>query len=146
MVNSITLKGEPTKLIPLKNRRRDFERIMRLDEPMPSTRTGDGHFISRCFLMRFAKTRFPNRNIHLGITTSKKSTSKLAHDRNRARRRIRYAMNGLARKYDIIGWDIIIIARRAILDCEYKALEKELGEALAHLEKIKRRHKHKIGG
>jgi|GEM_PF-5974629 len=143
MVNSITLKGEHTKLIPLKSHRTDFMRVLKRDESFPDTPSGDDHFVSRSFVMRFVKTRFPNRHIHFGINTSKKSLSKLAVERNLARRRLRYAMNRLARKYDIIGWDIVLIVRRAILKVDYKTLEVELREALAHLEKVKRRHKYK---
>jgi len=143
MVNAITLKGENTKLIPLKNRRKDFLRIMHMDAPLPVDKLSDKHFLSKQFIMRFEKTRFPNRHIHFGVTTSIKSVSKLAVERNFARRRMRYALNRWVRKYDVIGWDILIIARKAILKSAYKELEEELKEALGHLEKVKRRYRYK---
>ena len=129
--------------MPLKNRRRDFLRIIPADAQLPVDKLSDKHFVARQFVMRFEKTRFPNRNIHFGITISIKSTSKLAHDRNLVKRRFRAAMNRWARKYDIIGWDFIVVARKASLKGTYKELEDDFKEAFAHLEKIKRRYRYK---
>jgi len=143
MVNTITLKGETTKLIPLKNRRKDFLRIMHADAPVPVERYSDKHFLSKQFIMRFERTRFPNRHMHFGVTTSIKSVSKLAVERNFARRRVRYALNRWVRRYDVIGWDVLIIARKAILKSAYKELEEEMRDALGHLERVKRRYKYK---
>lgn len=61
----------------------------------------------------------------LGVVVTKKVGG--AVDRNRAKRRIREAVNIRA---ILPGWDVVVIARTSIQSAEYRDLERELQQLL----------------
>lgn len=61
----------------------------------------------------------------LGVVAGKKVGS--AVERNRAKRRIREAVNIRAMP---LGWDVVVIARTSIRSAEYRDLERELRQLL----------------
>lgn len=141
MVNSINFKNNPIKIIPLKSRLNDFKRVN------PSTRLKNSFkperikvipsnnlYNSSIFIINWAKTRFTDNNLHIGITVSKKSISKLAVKRNLIKRKLRAGINENIRNYNLIGYDFVITARNKINETSYNDLVIELNKAFHFIE------------
>lgn len=89
---------------------------------------GEGRKVA-CRLFAVYYRRNSTENTRFGFVASKK-TARLAVDRNRLRRRlkecIRVNFSGVRE-----GYDIIIIARRGLMDSDHRELRKNLSYMLA---------------
>ena len=153
----------PVFLYPLKDRAKDFLRIAppsdkprlskkkkkklakwRAEHPeeakaMREPQKGPTHFFTRGFIFKFAPTRFPNRHIHFGVSASTHGVSKLARDRNFAKRRLRALLNENARDFDVVGYDMVLIAKASTGEVKYEHLRRDMRNALAHVQQEKKR-------
>ena len=151
MVHFFRNKTSSIKIRPLKSRKLDFFRI----NPAAIIRNGvrrlvrhgflasiadkpednPNRFIANGFSVHWSPTRFNDNDIHVGITVSVKTVSKLATKRNLARRRLRALINSSIRKYKISGFDFVFTARSTILDIPYEKLENELKRTMQYVER-----------
>ena len=151
MVNYLRKKDSPVKIAILKSRKLDFFRInpfgvikngfnrlvkkgiIQKRDTQPKDNLN--YFVTPAFIVHWAKSRFNDENIHVGITVSKKSTSKRANKRNLIRRRLRYAINQNIRKYNIKGYDFVFTVRYGFLELKYSDLENQINKSLKYIEK-----------
>ena len=78
-----------------------------------------------------ASTSENTTGIRVGFTTSRKVGG--AVQRNRARRRLRAAADGILPRYAAPGFDFVIIGRRATLTRPWEDLRQDLATALKKL-------------
>ena len=74
----------------------------------------------------------PFNTLRLGIVASKRSY-KLAVDRNRAKRRIRSMIQKFSIDYNLSGFDILVIARRGFVECEYSKLDHAMRKIISRI-------------
>ena len=72
-----------------------------------------------------------------GVTVAKK-VSKLAVHRNKAKRRLREAFKKLGPKYAQNHQDYVIIARKEILDADFKKIMSDLKFCISRIHNIKK--------
>ncbi|MBP3615685.1 MAG: ribonuclease P protein component [Alphaproteobacteria bacterium] len=154
MVKFLRKKTSPVKIALLKSRKLDFYRInpvgvMRrgfnrlirkgiVDKNSERPQDNPNRFVNPAFITHWSPTRFNDGNIHVGFTVSIKSTSKRANKRNLIRRRLKYAVSELIRKYRVEGYDFVFTARSGILDMDYNKIEYLMRHTLKFIEsKIK---------
>lgn len=78
-----------------------------------------------------SKRVFPDPVYRIGYTASKKIGNAVC--RNKAKRRLRALCRELLPLEAVVGYDYVIIARRAVLDMPYKKLLKDLKIALTEI-------------
>lgn len=73
-----------------------------------------------------------------GVTVSKK-VSKLAYLRNKAKRRLRHAFKNLAPKLAQNHFDYVIIAKKNILEGDFKTISSDLKFCLKRIHGVKKK-------
>ncbi|MCT4552825.1 MAG: ribonuclease P protein component [Alphaproteobacteria bacterium] len=126
-------------IIPLKSRVKDFLRI----SPVKSTKElkkyklegqefKSSSWTSEGFSISAAKTRFDDKHFHVGFIATKKSISKSAVKRNKAKRILRSLVNeNIDRKNpDLKNFDFTFVAKSKILELDRSKLEKDFKWAM----------------
>ena len=151
MVNFLRSNKSNIKVCPLKSRKLDYFRI----NPGAIVRRGvqrlvrhgfiasakdkpednPNKFIANGFAVHWMPTRFNDNHIHIGITVSVKTVSKLATQRNLVRRRLRSIINQYIRSYRISGFDFVFTARSTISEIPFEKLEAEFKRAMQYVER-----------
>jgi len=151
MVNFLRSKKSNIKVCPLKSRKFDFfrinpsaivrggiQRLVRhgfISNAKDKPEDNPNKFIANGFAIHWMPTRFNDKHIHVGITVSVRTVSKLATKRNLIRRRLRSIINQEIRNYHISGFDFVFTARSAISEMSFEKLEEEFKCAMQHIER-----------
>lgn len=141
MTNFLRKKSSDIKLKILKKRDKDFLRISgfraRKKEDKEKSANNSVSWVANGIVVAASPTRFDDSDkfLHVGFSATKKSISKLAVKRNKAKRILKALVNDNIRGSVPMGWDYIITARAGILDIPNLELEKNLKWALKMLSK-----------
>ena len=104
----------------------DFKRIT----------TSGRKYVSPTFVL-FLTKKTDGNNTYVGFTASRKVGNAVM--RSRAKRRLRAALDECVKAFDSQGTEIIVIARRSVIDIDFKALLEQLDKAVAF---VRRQEKH----
>ncbi len=86
-------------------------------------------------------TALPNQLDRSRIAVTATRSVGGAVQRNRARRRIRAAMQGLLPRLPL-GWDLVLICRRGLLDATFTAIQSALAGLLTRARLLQEAHDH----
>jgi len=123
----------PSTIISLKSRIKDFGRINpRILEPKSENPKRSRNFsMTPYFFANWSKTKYKDKNYHIGLTVSKRSVSKISAVRNYAKRLIRHAINENIRDFNkIYRADIVFTVGRDLRKVKYEDFVEALRNIL----------------
>lgn len=133
-MKKISFQKYTSHIVPLKSRVKDFLRIspVRSQKDIKKYRLKGQEFKSSSwttegFSISIAKSRFEDHHFHVGFIATKKSISKSAVKRNKAKRILRSLVNeNIDRKNpELKGFDYTFVAKSKILELDRSKLEKD---------------------